>query len=155
KYCNKRACPVILNDSFIRETNLRDRWRQILSDQNVRVTDTLFTDLGYDASCNLSCPQCRLDLIVLNKEGAGRVDAIRKDMIDDLLSRLHNVRITSGGEALFSRHFRKLLADINQQRCPNLTHLELLTNGMLFDRKQWETFKNLHYLKILVVFSID
>jgi wyosine [tRNA(Phe)-imidazoG37] synthetase (radical SAM superfamily) len=48
-----------------------------------------------------------------------------------------------------------VLADINRQTCPNLTHLELLTNGMLFDRKQWETFKNLHYLKIMVVFSID
>jgi MoaA/NifB/PqqE/SkfB family radical SAM enzyme len=155
KYCNKRACPVILNDAFVRETDLRDRWRQILLEQGVRVTDTLFTDLGYDASCNLSCPQCRVELIVLDKAGAIRLDAVRNGMIDDLLSKLRNVRITSGGEALFSRHFRKVLADINRQTCPNLTHLELLTNGMLFDRKQWETFKNLHYLKIMVVFSID
>ena len=44
---------------------------------------------------------------------------------------------------------------LNSTRCPNLTHLELLTNGMLFDRRQWNTFRNLHYLKILLVISID
>jgi MoaA/NifB/PqqE/SkfB family radical SAM enzyme len=161
KYCNKRSCPVILNDGFFQETELRDRtdmrarWRKFMVDQSVRITDTLFADLGYDASCNLSCPQCRLDLFVSDKAGFARLDAARDGMIDDLLSKLRNVRITSGGEALFSRHFRKVLGDINPQSCPNLTHLELLTNGMLFDRKQWETFENLHYLNILVVFSID
>jgi MoaA/NifB/PqqE/SkfB family radical SAM enzyme len=161
KYCNKRSCPVILNDGFVQIgkpedwTDLRDRWRRVIEDQSVRITDTLFADLGYDASCNLSCPQCRLELFVSDRAGFARLDAAREGKIDDLLSRLRNVRITSGGEALFSRHFRKVLGDINPQMCPNLTHLELLTNGMLFNKKQWYTFENLHYLKILVVFSID
>jgi MoaA/NifB/PqqE/SkfB family radical SAM enzyme len=155
KYCNKRSCPTILNERFIPEQDLSERWRNIISDQSVYITDTLFADLGYDASCNLSCPQCRVGLIVLDKGGVARLDAARDGIIDALLSRLRVVRITSGGEALFSRHFRQVLADINSQTCPSLTHLELLTNGMLFDRRQWETFSNLHYLKIMVVFSID
>ncbi len=165
KYCNKRSCPAILNDSIIREQEILDgrvanvsrkeRWKDIISDRSVQITDTLFADLGYDLSCNLSCPQCRLELMVLDKPGLARLDATRDGMIDKLLSKLSNVRITSGGEALFSKHFRKVLADINPQACPNLTHLELLTNGMLFDQRQWETFSNLHYLRILLVFSID
>ncbi|MBV8089742.1 MAG: methyltransferase domain-containing protein [Alphaproteobacteria bacterium] len=155
KYCNKRSCPKILNDDFIPKQNLSERWKDIISDQSMYITDTLFADLGYDASCNLSCPQCRVGLIVLDRAGFARLDSVRDGIIDDLLSKLKIVRISSGGEALFSRHFRRVLADINPQRCPNLTHLELLTNGMLFDRRQWETFSNLHYLEILVAFSID
>jgi MoaA/NifB/PqqE/SkfB family radical SAM enzyme len=165
KYCNKRSCPAILNDYFMREQDLlegrvsnasrKERWKNIVSDKSVQITDTLFADLGYDLSCNLSCPQCRLELMVLDKAGFAKLDATRDGIIDKLLANLSNVRITSGGEALFSKHFRKVLSDINPQACPNLTHLELLTNGMLFDRRQWEIFGNLHYLKILVVFSID
>jgi MoaA/NifB/PqqE/SkfB family radical SAM enzyme len=155
KYCNKRSCPKILNDSFIPEESLSGRWKDIISDQRVYIIDTQFADLGYDASCNLSCPQCRVGLIVLDGAGFARLDAAREGIIDEVLSKLKIVRVTSGGEALFSRHFRRVLADINPQTCPNLTHLELLTNGMLFDRRQWETFSNLHYLKILVAFSID
>jgi MoaA/NifB/PqqE/SkfB family radical SAM enzyme len=162
KYCNKRACRLILNDGLIRNENLsglsdanKARWEKMIFDQSVQIRDTLFADLGYDASCNLRCPQCRLDLIVLDREGFDALDAVRAGMIDDLLSRLRVVRVTSGGEALFSRHFRKVLRDINPTTCPELTHLELLTNGMLFNQRQWETFANLHYLKILVCFSID
>lgn len=164
KYCNKRSCPQILNDSLMRSEELsaektstfwKERWRDALLNQSVRVKGALFADLGYDISCNLSCPQCRLDLIVSDKAGFAKLDALREGMIDDLLSKLQNVRISSGGEALFSRHFRKLLSDIDPTHCPNLTHLELLTNGMLFDRRQWDTFRNLHYLKIFLVVSID
>jgi MoaA/NifB/PqqE/SkfB family radical SAM enzyme len=163
-YCNRRSCPTILNDALIPNASLLNndtqdfrhaRWRQAIANQDVRMDGALFSDLGYDISCNLSCPQCRLDLIVLDRPGFARLDDLREGMIDDLLGKLRNVRISSGGEALFSRHFRALLADISPQRCPNLTHLELLTNGMLFDRRQWETFKNLHYLKINLVVSID
>ncbi|HEY1856516.1 SPASM domain-containing protein [Acidocella sp.] len=164
KYCNKRSCPTILNNALMQSTSLlnedtkefrRARWRQAIANQDVRIDGALFSDLGYDISCNLSCPQCRLDLIVLDKPGYARLDNLREGMIDDLLGKLRNVRISSGGEALFSRHFRALLADISPQRCPNLTHMELLTNGMLFDRRQWDTFKNIHYLKINLVVSID
>ena len=164
KYCNKRSCPRILNDSLLRNDELsagttsylqRERWRDAVLNKSVKIEGALFADLGYDISCNLSCPQCRLDLIVSDKAGFAKLDALRGDMIDDLLSKLQNVRISSGGEALFSKHFRKLLSDINPTHCPNLTHLELLTNGMLFDRRQWDTFRNLHYLKIWLVVSID
>ena len=164
KYCNKRSCPTILNGRLIPNTSLlnedtktfrQERWKQALANQDVRIDGALFSDLGYDISCNLSCPQCRVDLIVLDKPGFARLDKLREGMIDDLLGKLRIVRISSGGEALFSRHFRALLADISPQLCPNLTHLELLTNGMLFDRRQWDTFKNIHYLKIMLVVSID
>jgi MoaA/NifB/PqqE/SkfB family radical SAM enzyme len=164
KYCNKRSCPTILNGGLLECDHLvaeatpsfrEERWREALLNKSVQVKGTLFADLGYDISCNLSCPQCRLDLIVSDRAGFAKLDALREGMIDDLLAKLQDVRISSGGEALFSRHFRKLLSEIDPTRCPNLTHLELLTNGMLFDRRQWDTFRNLHYLKILLVISID
>jgi MoaA/NifB/PqqE/SkfB family radical SAM enzyme len=164
KYCNRRSCPAILNNALMSSEDLlaertssfrTERWRDALLTQNVQVKGALFADLGYDISCNLSCPQCRLDLIVSDKAGFAKLDALREGMIDDLLSKLQYVRISSGGEALFSKHFRKLLGDMDPTRCPSLTHLELLTNGMLFDRRQWDTFQNLHYLKIMLVVSID
>ncbi len=163
KYCNKRSCPAILNDTLIgadellnrAQTGRQERWQQAIRNKSVAMKGPSFADLGYDISCNLSCPQCRLDLIVLDRPGAAKLDALREGMIDSLLGELETVCISSGGEALFSRHFRRLLADLSRTRCPNLKHLQLLTNGMLFDHRQWETFCNLHYLDIFLTVSID
>jgi MoaA/NifB/PqqE/SkfB family radical SAM enzyme len=164
KYCNKRSCNSLLNNSLMDNAQLlntapesfrHERWRDAVANKTVRIDDVLFADLGYDISCNLSCPQCRLGLVVADKPGFAKLDALRNGMIDDLMASLKIVRLSSGGEALFSRHMRKLMGDINPERCPSLSHLELLTNGMLFDRRQWETFKNLHYLRILLAVSVD
>jgi MoaA/NifB/PqqE/SkfB family radical SAM enzyme len=159
-YCNKRSCPKIIGgrlpdrSSVVAHPDERSAtWQAIIDNGSVTIEETAFADLGYDISCNLACPQCRVDFIVTNKDLLDRLD--RTQIIEHLLQRLKSVRITSGGEALFSKHFRDLLRHIDRHSCPNLTELQLLTNGMLFTRREWQRIAHLSYLDVTVVFSVD
>ncbi|MGH9022862.1 MAG: SPASM domain-containing protein [Acidimicrobiia bacterium] len=92
---------------------------------------------SFDKSCNLSCPTCRTELIV--EHG-------RRDQIEDIRSRLQEewledarwMQITGSGDPFGSPFFREWLHTMRREDLPRLEQLDLISNGLLWTRANWE-----------------
>lgn len=91
---------------------------------------------SFDKSCNLSCPSCRVELII---------ETGLRDEIESIQERLqsewlHNARwmsITGSGDPFGSPFFRKWLRSMRRADLPNLETLHLISNGQLWTPHNW------------------
>lgn len=95
--------------------------------------------LAYDQACNLSCPQCRREVISGSPETQEHLDQTFRPFALKALAQAKTLNFNNFGEVFASRHSRELLREINRHDYPNLK-FELITNGQLFDRKQYDEF---------------
>ena len=70
-----------------------------------------------------------------------------------LLPSLERLRINGAGEFLVSRHSRELLKLIDPRT--NRTGIEIISNGTLFSKREWDKFENIHPLVHFVRISMD
>lgn len=155
RYCNKVACPAIPGRQLTPKSRFaNDPWWQnaIATGQVDRGPRRV--NLAYDRHCNLSCPSCRETLITSNDEVRAQLDKITQRAIYPLLRTADEAFITGSGDPFASRTFRKLLAWISDETCPNLK-IVLMTNGMLFTEKEWAKFPNLKGKVRLAKISVD
>ena len=140
--CDVSKCSLIVGnrlpyrdaqDDGSNTTNIR----QIIADGMVRLEQgPRVVKLGYDSSCNLSCPSCRTEVIVANKEQQTRLDDIFENQISPLLKDAHILLLSSDGDPFASHHYRRVLK-LTAERTPNL-RIGLTSNGQLLDQKAWE-----------------
>jgi MoaA/NifB/PqqE/SkfB family radical SAM enzyme len=71
-----------------------------------------------------------------------------------LLPSLERLRINCAGEFLVSRHSRDLLKSIDPRTSPNLA-IEIISNGTLFSKREWDKFENIHSVVRYVRISMD
>lgn len=108
-----------------------------------------------DLKCNLKCPSCRNDYIVKNTPE-------REEMIESELSyilknkkTIQTIKMSSGGEVLFSKDQRKLLKSLNNYDYPRLDHVFIITNGLLLNQKTFdELYPGSSFIKKVTI-SID
>jgi MoaA/NifB/PqqE/SkfB family radical SAM enzyme len=110
-------------------------------------------NLSYDRSCNLSCPSCRNQLLMANKDQRDKNDRIRDRVVLPLLETAETVYITGSGDAFGSPHFRGIL----KQLCDPHYKVEIIlgTNGQLITPRLWEEFAPLHARFRDITISID
>jgi MoaA/NifB/PqqE/SkfB family radical SAM enzyme len=71
-----------------------------------------------------------------------------------LLRGAETVFVTGSGDPFASKNFRRLIAELNADDYPNLRFL-IMTNAMLFTRRQWEQFPTLHRRVRMLKVSVD
>lgn len=92
---------------------------------------------SFDKSCNLSCPSCRIELII---------ETGKRDEIEEIQHRLQSewlrdarwMSITGSGDPFGSPFFRKWLRTMKRADLPNLETLHLISNGLLWTPHNWE-----------------
>jgi MoaA/NifB/PqqE/SkfB family radical SAM enzyme len=90
--------------------------------------------MAYDATCNLSCPSCRLAVRGKGPKSA----AIQEILLSSGIFKHVNNFVTSGnGDPLASPLFWELVKALPGLDCPDLK-LTLQTNGNLLTPKTWE-----------------
>jgi hypothetical protein len=77
-----------------------------------------------------------------------------EDKLLPLLKGLKHLDINPAGELFVSKPSRKLLELVSRERCADL-EIDLISNGMLFSRKEWEKFPNLAGMVRSVRISTD
>jgi len=92
----------------------------------------------YDRSCNISCPSCRVELIVETKDEQ-RILNIQEKINAEALKDAYRLHITGSGDPFGSPFFRKWLQTMKKEDTPNLKHIHLQTNGLLWTEKMWHT----------------
>lgn len=112
---------------------------------------------GFDRSCNLKCPSCRVNLIPNDDLESPQHKAklhLLKSIEDNFASNLKRIMVTGSGDPFYSKIYRDYLINFDITKYPNLEQLQIITNGNLLDEKLWNQMKASPYIKTIEV-SID
>jgi wyosine [tRNA(Phe)-imidazoG37] synthetase (radical SAM superfamily) len=109
--------------------------------------------LSNDLSCSLRCPSCRTGPIVANSAEQARIAAEQTPQIVAALPKLKRIWITGSGDPFASRHYRELLALLQTPAHRHIV-IDMQTNGVLFDEREWRRFDFDGRLGVVIV-SID
>jgi pyruvate-formate lyase-activating enzyme len=156
-YCSRKACPYIVHGTLPKRTDVSDlRLRDIIDNHRV-VLDTppVQMTLGHDPSCNLACPSCRSDLMVVKNEARAAFDeASQKILLPLLEDASAMVIISTDGDPFSSKHYRKLIHSFDAVRHGRV-NIALITNGLLLTRDEWESLGHVQRMISSVGVSID
>lgn len=112
---------------------------------------------GFDRSCNLKCPSCRVNLIPNNDLESPQHKAklhLLKSIEDNFANNLKKIMVTGSGDPFYSKIYRDYLINFDITKYPNLEQLQIITNGNLLDEKLWNQMKATPYIKTIEI-SID
>ncbi len=155
KYCDPTKCETIIDAELWKKNEIDDPYFRSIIDAGTSEIDHVETlRLSYDSTCNLSCPSCRRGKIVVKGKTADFVERVTEDTVMPLLPKIKSLMMNGYGDIFTSRACRKILRSLNPQDHPDLK-LDLLTNGVLFTREEWEKFPNIHGMVHRVRVSID
>lgn len=158
RYCNKGACPKIQANDLTPATELAAQsgfWHEILENAATAVPQgPEIVNLAYDRTCNLSCPSCRVERFAADEALRERFDRMQERTILPLLKGAKTVFITGSGDPFASKNFRRLMEQLTPGEYPEL-RFQVMTNGMLFTPRQWESFPALHNRVKILKISVD
>ncbi len=109
--------------------------------------------LSYDPSCNLWCPSCRTEKMVLKRERQDELIRKTDDMVLPLLKSARTVMLNGYGDIFSSRVCRHILGSISRSEMPDL-RLRFISNGVIFSG-EWEKFPNIHDMVESIRVSVD
>jgi molybdenum cofactor biosynthesis enzyme MoaA len=164
KYCKKDLCPhlsSLINNGIpsgpiYHKSEIPDYVRTLVDDflNNKKISPTTL-QFSFDSTCNLKCPSCRNELIVEDKVGINRVKIQIERLKKDFGNTTRQLYITGTGDPFVSVGFREFLRNFNKSDWPLLDRIHLHTNATRWDKKMWESMKNVHeYIKTCEI-SID
>ena len=179
KYCDKKLCPHlntllstgVNNGMFVRvdkPTKEEVIWGdgqtffpfsdedgiEIYNESNLK-TGPGSINFTFDRSCNLRCPSCRLETIMEKPDEVKEIDKII-DFINSGYSRdCRRIVITGSGDPFASKSFRRFMFNFDPNQWPKLKTVYLVTNGKLFNKKNWDMMKNIQPYITEVEVSID
>lgn len=109
----------------------------------------------FDRSCNFKCPSCRLETIMEKPEQVKEIDKIIDFINSDYSKDCRRIVITGSGDPFSSKSFRRFMFEFDPKKWPKLKTVYLVTNGKLFNKKNWDMMKNIQPYITEVEISID
>lgn len=158
RYCNKTACPHIGGGTLPTKDKVAARspfWKDVIENDRVELPEGPYrVNLAYDRTCNLSCPSCRTEKWAADNEIRARYDKLQEEKILPMLKQSKLVFITGSGDPFASKNFRNLMERLTAEDYPDL-RFQIMTNGMLFTRREWDRFPALHDRVASLRISLD
>jgi hypothetical protein len=167
KYCSHTDCEMIANDKLPLKRDYADKAfddeyyhidQQLLSDafalKTFEIPNVSYLLFCLDRSCNLSCPSCRVDVIMVKGEERDKLYDATERAVLPMLRNAQRVMVNPSGEAFLSRPSRRLLESLAEPGYENLT-VDIITNGTLCDKAEWDKFAHLYGRIGYIRVSID
>lgn len=108
-----------------------------------------------DPRCNLDCPSCRKDFIFEINDDDQKEMTATEHYLRTYSKDLLGLRFAGDGEVFFSAWKRQVLKSISRESYPKLQYIELTTNGVLFDQKNFDLLRPGTELIRRITVSID
>ena len=105
--------------------------------------------LAYDKECNLQCIMCRDEKINNTKEEEIFYNQKLDLILLPLLNNAKLIQLCGSGEALYSKHSRKLIKSLTNTN--KTTKFNILTNGLLFNKENYETLGLINRIEDLCI----
>lgn len=143
RHCSESTCGVLQSRNLPKKAAVTNPQHRHIIDNNITRLDNgpLTINMSYDRSCNLSCPSCRKNMIVLKGKSRERAEVIHHRVINSPLNNAERLIITGSGDPFGSRLFFSFLKDFDPATAPQLK-ISLSSNGLLFTQKTWEAICN-------------
>jgi hypothetical protein len=167
RFCDHQKCRLISGDELPIKAKITapdyrmasggivgEKVKRAVATGQLTVESPEFVLLAFDQSCNLSCPSCRTRVITEKIDLQITKETLIEESIIPLLKRAVTLNINPAGELFVSRPLRRLLSRLNRQDFPNLK-LDIISNGMLFTKREWEKFPGIHEMVRSVRVSTD
>jgi hypothetical protein len=167
KYCSHTDCEPIINNKLPFKKDYFDRGfnddyyrvdEQILSDafllKRFEIPNISYLIFCLDRTCNLSCPSCRTDLIMVKGSERDRLYDVTDRVVLPMLKDAKRVMVNPAGEAFVSRPSRRLMESLAEPGYENLV-IDIITNGTVCDRREWDKYAHLNRRMHIVRVSVD
>ena len=155
RHCNAAKCGRLAEGELSSPAIFEKNAKLIRNKTIVMETGPEKMTLNYDPSCNLACPSCRKELVFSSSDEIEKLVAFQRTVIDsEYFKNVKRIQATGTGDVFASKVYAHLLAEINEDKHPDVK-LELRTNGILLTPKRLEEIKNTHYAIDLIIISID
>jgi Iron-sulfur cluster-binding domain len=156
RYCDAVKCPQLSGGRLPKKADNppSPHVRRALGDGTLRFDRPRTVLLAFDQTCNLSCPSCRAQVITEKSQMQARKEELIETSIMPLLRKASILNINPAGEIFVSRPLRRLLSKLNRTDFPDLK-LQIISNGTLFSRREWDKFAGIHDMVHYVRISTD
>jgi len=157
KYCDLVKCPLISGDRLSKKEEaaaIGENTKAAVETGALVYDYPSFVLLAFDQSCNLSCPSCRAHVITEKLDMQTKKESLIGTSIMPLLKKAKILNINPAGEIFVSRPLRRLLSKLNSKDFPDL-RLHIISNGTLFNQREWDKFPGIHDMVDTVRISTD
>lgn len=144
-FCDKDMCPYFIGRNSEVDINIDGEYKQIEEFPSV-------VAIGYDSSCNLKCATCRKKVYIAQGEKRDELCAISRRLNDEIIRKSKFLIMAGDGEVFASEAYRTVYRS-DAMKYPKF--IRILSNGTLFNEKNWIDFKAKVQGKVLATFSID
>jgi pyruvate-formate lyase-activating enzyme len=140
KYCSEATCGVLQSRRLPRVDEVADPAHRRILDERLTTLERgpSVINLAYDRSCNLACPSCRSELIILRGKARQRAQAIQEQVLGAHLADARRLIITGSGDPFGSRLYLSFLRTFDPATVPGL-RIQLSTNGLLLTEAMWDS----------------
>lgn len=171
-YCDKSKCAAMQQVSsqakeevqeyqipyqlFSEKDFEKEQIREILGDAlSVETKNPKIVSFEDDPSCNLECPSCRPNKIMIPREESDRLYNLEVALLDSIGEDLRELWICGAGDPFVSRSYRRLYTDYDFSKLKQLK-IRFDTNGVALTEKTWTNLLAKVQDKIaLIAVSID
>lgn len=131
RYCIKESCPFLVTGKLPPVPEIAKPY--ILNKVTHLEYPPLMVKLGIDKACNLTCPSCRKDKIIIpNKATYPRI-------ISFLKSGVKTITLSSSGEVFVNRAILKIFQEFSREQFPGIEGFRIYTNGTALTKTLWES----------------
>jgi MoaA/NifB/PqqE/SkfB family radical SAM enzyme len=134
--CRSDVCTLIRSKTLPLRRDMTGPIADIIANNRIELaTGPEWVKLAHDASCNLSCPSCRTQMIVANAERQALLDRMLHEFILPFCKDAKALDLSGDGDPFASRHYRAIMRETARTN-PSL-RIHLNTNGVLCDERAW------------------
>ena len=139
RYCSERTCGLLQQRRLQRTEEVTDAFHREVIDRGLTRLERgpAKLNMSYDRTCNLACPSCRTDFIVLRDRERERVAKIHEKVLQNL-DDAQRLIITGSGDPFASHFYLQFLRTFEGESAPGL-RIQLSTNGLLLTPRMWES----------------
>lgn len=143
-FCDKSMCPLFVAKKNQNENISKREYKEMEKYPKILA-------LGYDSTCNLSCVTCREHLYVASGNDLNEVCKISQKVNEQYLPHADFLIIAGEGEVFASKAYKEVY---NSPKC-NPKFIRILSNGMLFNARNWAEFSKNKKGSIMLTISVD
>ncbi len=148
-FCKKDMCPLFVG----KERKERKADQPIRGIEEVVLGDAPETlVLAHDRTCNLYCETCRQDRFMPDRAYTEKTEKITEVIKKEYLENADFLVLAGDGEVFASKAYRDVFSS---EKCNSVRYIRLLSNGMLFNEKNWKQLNAGKNAAIMLTTSVD
>ncbi len=142
-FCRKDMCPLFIGRKDCEKVDINEPYEK-MSENPTTVA------VGFDGTCNLKCITCRKDYYIAGREEQCKLNRIKDVILNNILPYCDFYISAGNGETFMGKQYLELLDNTKKVKW-----IRLLTNGLLFNEKNWNRLVNNTNARIMMTVSID